>query len=70
MLTPYGLPKKTIFMVPSTLNDNINLLPDNSHKSKRSVIVRRDSKDFSKVLTGILVIDNETKELIAFVELK
>ena len=57
-------------MVPSTLDDYINLLPDNSRKFKHRIIVRRDSKDFRKVLTGIPVIDNETEELIAFVELK
>ncbi len=57
-------------VAPSTLDDYINLLPDNSRKFKHRIIVRRDSKDFTKVLTGVPVIDNETEELIAFVELK
>ncbi|HYG00361.1 MAG TPA: hypothetical protein VD815_09725 [Candidatus Saccharimonadales bacterium] len=57
-------------MVSSSLDDYINLLPDNSRKFKHRIIVRRDSNDFTKVLTGVPVIDNETEELIAFVELK
>lgn len=57
-------------MVPPILDDYINLLPDNSHKFKHRIIVRRDSKDFTKVLTGVPVIDNETEELVAFVDLK
>jgi hypothetical protein len=59
-----------MIMVPPSLDNYINLLPPNSHKSKHRIIVRRDSKDYSKVLTGIPVINNETKELVAFVELK
>lgn len=57
-------------MVSPSLDDYINLLPDNSRKFKHRIIVTRDSKDITKVLTGIPVIDNETGELIAFVELK
>jgi hypothetical protein len=57
-------------MVSSSLDDYINLLPDNSRKFKHRIIVRRDSNDFTKVLTGVPVINNETEELIAFVELK
>ena len=60
---------ETMIMVSPTLDDDINLLPSNSHKFKHRIIVKRD-KDFSKVLTGVPVIDNETKEFIAFVELK
>ena len=52
---------ETIFVVPPTLDNYINLLPDNSHKSKHRIIVKRDSKDFSKVLTAFPIIDNETK---------
>jgi hypothetical protein len=48
----------------------INLLPPNSHKFKHRIIVRRDSSDFSKVLTAIPIISNETNDLIAFVDLK
>jgi hypothetical protein len=53
-----------------TLDDYISLLPENSHKSKHRIIVKRDTTDFTKVLTAFPVIDNESKELIAFVELK
>lgn len=60
----------TMIMVPPSLDNYINLLPPNSHKSKHRIIVRRDSQDFAKVLTAFPVIDNETRELIAFVELK
>lgn len=67
---PYGFLMETMIMVSPTLDDHINLLPSNSHKFKHRIIVKRDSKDFSKVLTGVPVIDNETEELIAFVELK
>ena len=57
-------------MIPSSFDDYVNQLPEDSHKSKHRIIVKRDSKDFSKVLTAFPVIHNETKELIAFVELK
>ena len=57
-------------MVSSSLDDYINLLPDKSRKFKHRIIVRRDSNDFTKVLTGVPVIDNETEELIAIIELK
>ena len=57
-------------MIPPSVDDYINLLPDGSHKFKHRIIVKRDSKDLSKVLTGFPVINNETKELIAFVDLK
>ena len=55
-------------MVSSTVD--FNPLPDNSHKFKHRIIVKRDSKDLTKVLTAFPVINNESKELIAFVELK
>ena len=55
-------------MVSSTVD--FNPLPDNSHKFKHRIIVKRDSKDLTKVLTGFPVIHNESKELIAFVDLK
>ena len=57
-------------MIPCSFDDYVNLLPDNSYKSKHTIIVKRDSKDISNVLTGFPVINNETKELVAFVELK
>ena len=57
-------------MVPTTLDNYINLLPPNSHKFKHRIIVKRDSSDFNKVLTGNPVISNETNEQVAFVELK
>lgn len=53
-----------------SLTVDFNPLPDNSHKFKRRIIVKRDSKDLRKVLTAFPVINNETKELVAFVELK
>jgi hypothetical protein len=58
-----------MIMAP-TLDEYVNFLPDGSHKSKHRIIVKRDSEDFTKVLTGIPVINNETKELVAIVELK
>ena len=57
-----------IIVVSSTVD--FDPLPDNSHKFKHRIIVKRDSKDFTKVLTAFPVVDNETKELVAFVELK
>jgi len=57
-------------MVSPYHNEHTNLIPSNSHKSKHRIIVKRDSKDISKVLTGFPVIHNETKELVAFVDLK
>jgi len=48
----------------------INLLSPNSHKFKHRIIVKRDSKDFTKVLTGYPVIHNESKQLVAWVDLK
>ena len=66
----YGFLKKTMIMVPPSLDDYIHLLPDNSHRFKHRIIVKRNSKNLGKVLTGITVINNETKELIAFVDLK
>ena len=57
-------------MVPPNVDDYINQLPDGSHKFKHRIIVKRDSKDISKVLTAIPIINDETKELVAFVDLK
>jgi hypothetical protein len=57
-------------MIPSSFDDYVNLLPDDSHKFKHRIIVKRDSKDISKVLTAFPVINNQTKELVAFVDLK
>ena len=57
-----------IIVVSSTVD--YNPLPDDSYKFKHRIIVKRDSKDFTKVLTAFPVINNETKELVAFVELK
>jgi len=45
-------------------------LPHGSHKFKHRILIKRNSEDFTKVLTPFSVIDNETKELVAFVELK
>jgi hypothetical protein len=59
-----------MIMVPPSVDDYINQLPDGSHKFKHRIIVKRDSKDISKVLTAIPIINDETKELVAFVDLK
>jgi hypothetical protein len=59
-----------MIMVPSSLEDYTNLLSDNAYKLKHRIIVKRDSNDFTKVLTAFPVINNENKELIAFVDLK
>ena len=56
-----------IIVVSSTVD--FDPLPDNSHKFKHRIIIKRDSKDFTKVLTAFPVINDKTKELVAFVEL-
>jgi hypothetical protein len=53
-----------------SLTVDINPLPDGSHKFKHRIIVKRDPKNLTKVLTAYPLIDNESKELIAYVELK
>ncbi len=60
---------ETMIMTPSP-DDYINLLPANSHKFRNRIIVKRDSEDLRKVLTGVPVVNNETKDLIAFVDLR
>jgi len=57
-----------IIVVNSTID--FDPLSDGSHKFKRRIIVKRDSVDLTRVLTAYPVIHNETKQLIAFVELK
>ena len=64
---PYGILMVIIIVVSSTVD--FDPLPDNSHKFKHRIIVKRDSKDFTKVLTAFPVINDKTKELVAFVEL-
>jgi hypothetical protein len=59
-----------MIMVLPNVDDYINQLPDGSRKFKHRIIVKRDSKDISKVLTGFPLINNETKELVTFVDLK
>lgn len=46
------------------------LLSPNTHKFKRRILLAGDPKDPTKVLTAYPVINNKTKELVAFVELK
>lgn len=58
-----------IIIVVSSTGD-IEHLPDGSHKFKHRIIVKRDSVDLRKVLSAYPVIHNETKELVAFVDLK
>ena len=65
---PYGILLVIIIVVNSTVDNNP--LPDGSHKFKHRIIVKRDSVDLTKVLTAFPVIDNKSKELVAFVELK
>ena len=65
---PYGNLMMIIIVVSST--GDIERLPDGSHKFKHRIIVKRDSVDLTKVLTAFPVIDNKSKELVAFVELK
>ena len=64
----YGVLMEIIIVESSTVD--INPLSDNSYKVKHRIIVKRDSGDLTKVLTAFPVINNETKEVIAFVELK
>ncbi|ALI37860.1 hypothetical protein NMY3_03678 [Candidatus Nitrosocosmicus oleophilus] len=65
---PYGVLKGIMIVVSSTVD--FDPLPANSYKFKHRIIVKRDSTDLTKVLTAFPVVDNETKELVAFVELK
>ena len=65
---PYGVLIGIIIMVTPSVD--FDPLPDNSHKFKHRIIVKRDLADFTKVLTAFSVIDNKSKELVAFVELK
>ena len=65
---PYGILMVIIIVVSST--GDFNLLPDGSHKFKHRIIIKRDLADFTKVLTAYPVIDNKSKELVAFVDLK
>lgn len=57
-----------MIMVSSTAD--INPLPDGSYKFKHRIIVKRDLADLTKVLTAFPVINDKTKELVAFVELE
>ena len=65
---PYGVLIGIIIMVTPSVD--FDPLPANSYKFKHRIIVKRDSTDLTKVLTAFPVVDNETKELVAFVELK
>ena len=52
-----------------SLDDYINEeLPPNTHKFEHRILIT-GSKDSTKIITGIPLIDNETKELVAFVEI-
>lgn len=54
-----------------SLNDFGSIeFPPETHKFKHRIIVKRDSEDFTRVLTAFPVINNEIKKLIAFVNLK
>ncbi len=55
----------------SPKHDNyINLLPDGTHKFKHRIIVKRDYEDSTRVLTAVPVINTESKELVAFIDIK
>ena len=47
-----------------------SLLPDGAHKFKHRIIVKRDSEDSTRVLTAVPVINTESKELVAFIDIK
>ena len=64
----YGILIVIIIVVSST--GNLDSLPDGSYKFKHRIIVKRDSVDLTKVLTAFPLISDETKELVAFVELR
>ena len=68
LLTPYWILMRSIIVVNSAVD--FNPLPEGSHKFKHRIIVKRDSVDLTMVLTGFPVINDDTKELVAFVELK
>lgn len=57
-------------MASPTHDEYTNLLPAGSHKFKHRIIVKRDSKDLTKVLTAVPVINTESKELVAFIDIK
>jgi hypothetical protein len=45
-------------------------LPDGAHKFKHRIIVKRDSEDSTRVLMAVPVINTESKELVAFIDIK
>ena len=65
---PYRVLMGIIIVVNST--GDFDPLPGGSHKFKHRIIVKRDLADFTRVLTAFPVIDNKSKELVAFVELR
>jgi hypothetical protein len=61
---------KTSIMISPKHDNYISLLPDGSHKFKHRIIVKRDSEDSTRVLTAVPVINTESKELVAFIDIK
>ncbi len=61
---------KINIMISPTHDNYINLLPDGAHKFKHRIIVKRDSEDSTIVLTAVPVINTESKELVAFIDIK
>ena len=61
---------KTSIISSPAHDEYINLLPDGAHKFKHGIIVKRDYTDFTRVLTSVPVINTESKELVAFIDIK
>ena len=61
--------KQTILVSPLTPDEYINLLPNGSHKFEHRIIVKRDYNDFTRVLTAVPVINTESKQLVAFIDI-
>jgi hypothetical protein len=58
----------------ASLDDFINkdeqLLPPNTRKFKHKIVLRGYTLNSDNLITGIPIIHDETKELVAFVDLK
>ena len=61
---------KTSIMISPKHDNYISLLPDGAHKFKHRIIVKRDSEDSTRVLKAVPVINTESKELVAFIDIK
>ena len=61
--------KSSIISSPAH-DEYIDLLSYSAHKLKHRIIVKRDYTDFTRVLTSVPVINTESKELVAFIDIK